>query len=194
TTVDPKDVIAFINASPNRGLFILVALYSLKAITFVIPIALLFIASGAFLPLFQAIVLTYALIAIEFTLTFVIGRRLGQEKVSEILSKNKKTRKLLSMNLEEGFLMTLMLRVVPNPSVDFISLLLSTTNVTYRTFISASLIGISPSLLTYIFIGEAIWDPLSTAYIIPFIIRVILSISTLFYYRKSPRFEKFRNN
>lgn len=101
---------------------------------------------------------------------------------------------MLSMNLEEGFLMTLILRIVPNPSVDFISLLLSTTNVTYKSFITASLIGISPSLLTYIFIGEAIWDPLSTAFIMPFIFRVILSVSTFAYYKTSPRFKKFRSN
>jgi len=191
--VDPREVITFISSSPNRGLLILIGLYSLKAVTFVIPVALLFIASGAFLPLFQAIILTYTLVAIEFTLTFVIGRRLGQERVSSFLSKNKRTEKLLSMNLEEGFLITLILRIVPNPSVDFISLMLSTTNVTYKTFIFASLIGISPSLLTYIFIGDAIWDPLSTAFILPFIIRVILSVSTFVYYRKSPRFQKFRN-
>lgn len=191
--VDPREVIAFINVSPNRGLLILIGLYSLKAVTFVIPIALLFIASGAFLPIVQAIILTYALITIEFSLTFVIGRRLGQEKVSSFLSKYKKTQRLLSMNLEEGFLMTLILRIVPNPSVDFVSLLLSTTNITYKTFILASLIGISPSLLTYIFIGDAIWDPLSTAFIFPLIIRLILSIGTLVYYKKSPRFRKFRN-
>lgn len=191
--VNPKDIIAFINVSPWRGLLILIGLYSLKAVTFVIPVALLFIASGAFLPLIQAIILTYALIAIEFSLTFFIGRRLGQEKVSSFLAKNKRTQKLLTMNLEEGFLMTLILRIVPNPSIDFISLLLSTTNVTYKTFILASLIGISPSLLTYIFIGEAIWDPLSTAFILPFIVRVILSISTFVYYRISPRFKKFRS-
>lgn len=191
--VDPREVITFINESPKRGLLVLIGLYSLKSVTFVIPVALLFIASGAFLPLIQAIILTYALIAIEFSLTFVIGRRLGQDKVSSFLSKNKKTQKLLSMNLEEGFLMTLILRIVPNPSVDFISLLLSTTNVTYKTFILASLIGISPSLLTYIFIGEAIWDPLSTAFIFPLIIRMVLSIGTYVYYKKSLRFRKFRN-
>jgi uncharacterized membrane protein YdjX (TVP38/TMEM64 family) len=189
---DPREVITFINSSPNRGLLILIGLYSLKAVTFVIPVALLFIASGAFLPLYQAIALTYALVAIEFTLTFIIGRRLGQERVSSFLSKNKRTEKLLSMNLEEGFLITLILRIVPNPSVDFISLMLSTTNVSYKTFITASLIGISPSLLTYIFIGDAIWDPLSTAFILPFVIRVILSVITFVYYRKSPRFQKFR--
>ncbi len=189
---DPREVIAYINASPVRGLLILIGLYSLKAVTFVIPVALLFIASGAFLPLYQAIALTYALVAIEFTLTFVIGRRLGKERVSGFLSKNKKTEKLLSMNLEEGFLISLILRIVPNPSLDFISLMLSTTNVTYKTFITASLIGISPSLLTYIFIGDAIWDPLSTAFILPFSIRIILSVGTFIYFRKSPRFQKFR--
>jgi uncharacterized membrane protein YdjX (TVP38/TMEM64 family) len=194
TEVDPREIIAYINESPNRGLLILIGLFSLKAVTFVIPIALLFIASGAFLPLYQAIVLTYILIAIEFTLTFVIGRRLGQEKVSSYLSKNKKTKKLLSMNLEEGFLISMILRVVPNPSVDFTSLLLSTTNVTYKTFILGSLIGISPSLLTYTFIGEAIWDPLSTAFIIPIIIRVVLSVGSFVYYKKSPRFKNIRNN
>lgn len=192
--VDPREVIAFINASPSRGLIILIGLYSLKAVTFVIPVALLFIASGAFLPLYQAILLTYALIAIEFSLTFVIGRKLGQEKVSAFLSKNKKTKKLLSMNLEESFFVALILRVVPNPSLDFISLMLSTTNISYRIFIVASLIGISPSLLTYILIGDAIWDPLSLAFIAPFIVRVSFSIGTLIYYKRSPRFENFRVN
>lgn len=192
-TVDPREVISFINASPFRGFLVLIGLYSLKAVTFVIPIALLFIASGAFLPLFQAIMLTYALLAIELTLTFVIGRRLGQEKVTRFLAKNRKAEKFLHMNIEEGFLMTLVLRIVPNPSIDFISLLLSTANLSYKTFISASLLGLTPSLLTYIFIGEAIWDPMSTAFVVPFILRLALSIGTFVYYKKSVRFEKFRN-
>lgn len=191
--VDPRDVVDYINASQTRGLFVLIGLYSLKAVTFVIPIALLFIASGAFLPLFQAVILTYALLAIELTLTFVIGRLLGREKVSKILSKNKRAEKFLHMDIEEGFLMTLMLRIVPNPSIDFISLLLSTTNLSYKSFITASLLGLTPSLLTYIFIGDAIWDPVSTAFIVPFLFRIALSIGTFAFYRSSPRFKKFRN-
>lgn len=191
--VDPRDVVDYINASQTRGLFVLIGLYSLKAVTFVIPIALLFIASGAFLPLFQAVILTYALLAIELTLTFVIGRLLGREKVSKILSKNKRAEKFLHMDIEEGFLMTLMLRIVPNPSIDFISLLLSTTNLSYKSFITASLLGLTPSLLTYIFIGDAIWDPVSTAFIVPFMFRIALSIGTFAFYRSSPRFKKFRN-
>lgn len=191
--VDPRDVIDYINASQTRGLFVLIGLYSLKAVTFVIPIALLFIASGAFLPLFQAVILTYALLAIELTLTFVIGRLLGREKVSKILSKNKRAEKFLHMDIEEGFLMTLMLRIVPNPSIDFISLLLSTTNLSYKSFITASLLGLTPSLLTYIFIGDAIWDPVSTAFVVPFMFRIALSIGTFVFYRSSPRFKKFRN-
>lgn len=191
--VDPRDVVDYINASQTRGLFVLIGLYSLKAVTFVIPIALLFIASGAFLPLFQAVILTYALLAIELSLTFVIGRLLGREKVSKILSKNKRAEKFLHMDIEEGFLMTLMLRIVPNPSIDFISLLLSTTNLSYKTFITASLLGLTPSLLTYIFIGDAIWDPVSTAFVVPFMFRVALSIGTFAFYKSSPRFNKFRN-
>lgn len=191
--VDPRDVVDYINASQTRGLFVLIGLYSLKAVTFVIPIALLFIASGAFLPLFQAVILTYALLAIELTLTFVIGRLLGREKVSKILSKNKRAEKFLHMDIEEGFLMTLMLRIVPNPSIDFISLLLSTTNLSYKSFITASLLGLTPSLLTYIFIGDAIWDPVSTAFVVPFMFRIALSIGTFVFYRSSPRFKKFRN-
>ena len=191
--VDPRDVVDYINASQTRGLFVLIGLYSLKAVTFVIPIALLFIASGAFLPLFQAVILTYALLAIELSLTFVIGRLLGREKVSKILSKNKRAEKFLHMDIEEGFLMTLMLRIVPNPSIDFISLLLSTTNLSYKSFITASLLGLSPSLLTYIFIGDAIWDPVSTAFVVPFMFRIALSIGTFVFYRSSPRFKKYRN-
>jgi uncharacterized membrane protein YdjX (TVP38/TMEM64 family) len=72
--------------------------------------------------------------------------------------------------------------------------MLSTTNISYRIFIVASLIGISPSLLTYILIGDAIWDPLSLAFIAPFIVRVSFSIGTLIYYKRSPRFENFRVN
>lgn len=189
---DPRQIVDYITASPFRGIVILVGLYSLKSVTFVIPAALLFIASGAFLPLYQAIVLTYILVTIEFTLTFLIGRKLGQETVSMFLSKNKKTKKLLTMNLEEGFLITLILRVVPNPSLDFISLLLSTTNISYSAFIGASLIGVSPGLLAYVLIGDALWDPLSTAFIVPLVIRGMLSIATLFYYKKSKRFISFR--
>lgn len=192
-TVNPSEVIDFINASASRGLIVLIGLYSLKAVTFVIPVALLFIASGAFLPIFQAIILTYALIAIEFSLTFYIGRRLGQERVSVLLSKNKRTQKLLTMNLEEGFLVTMILRIIPNPSLDLVSLILSTTNVKYKTFILASLVGVSPSLLTYIFIGDAIWDPLSMAFLVPILIRLVLSISTLVYYRTSARFKRIRS-
>ena len=186
----PEQVIHKLKHSPYIGLIVLALAYCLKSITFVIPVLLLFVIAGALLPTPIAIIFTYVLIALEFSLTFQVGKRLGSDKIRDHLKKSKAMRKLLEMDSSKAFMLSILLRFVPFLSLDLVSLLLSTTQLGLKSFLLGSLIGVTPNIMTFIFMGEAISDPTSIEFLIPVAIKVIFTGIMFLYYKKSKRFNQ----
>jgi len=130
-------------------------LYCAKALLFVIPAMLLYVSVGAVFPLWQALAVNLAGIALELMLTYGLGVFLGGEYVQKLLSGNKGGRKLLEMQDRRGFALLFTVRLLPVFPIDFAGLCFGSTRVPFWKHLLASLLGLFPRVALFTIFGEA---------------------------------------
>ena len=116
---------------------------------------------------------------ISGTISFYISRYLGRGFVEGIVGD--KFIKLDTNLKENGFKIILCLRLPPILPYDPLSYTCGLTNVSYRSFITASLIGVIPETLCYSIIADNFTSPLSPQFIIPVIFLIIAIASAAFF-------------
>ncbi|MHC1749290.1 MAG: TVP38/TMEM64 family protein [Cellulosilyticaceae bacterium] len=171
-----KDIIN--NARDNRSVAILIiwGLYALKSVLFVIPISLLYMSTGIIFSPVQSIVINAIGLIVELTITFFLGKYLGEERVKRIVEKQPKMQKLKSKKLNNNSTIFLV-RFVPVFPIDFISLILGAMGTKYWGYIVASIIGVLPRMTTFSLMGDAINNPLSKEFLIPLILLGLLGFA-----------------
>lgn len=170
---------------PNLYLHLGVALiliYSIKAFVMVIPVTFLYIAAGAVLPLPAALLATTVGLSLEFSLGYWTGHHLGREKIAQKFSRNKKMKQLLEAQ-DQTEMACFFLRLIPFP-VDPTSILLGSTGIKFSRYLIFSLLGIAPKAIPFILMGEAIDNPLSPSFLLPFAISLFLITAGLLLYRR----------
>ena len=130
-------------------------LYCAKALLFVIPAMLLYVSVGAVFPLWQALAVNLAGIALELMLTYGLGVFLGGDYVQKLLAGNKGGRKLLEMQDKQGFAMILTVRLLPVFPIDFAGLCFGSTRVPFWKHLGTSLLGLFPRVALFTVFGEA---------------------------------------
>ena len=130
-------------------------LYCTKAVLFVIPAMLLYVSVGAVFPLWQALAVNFAGIALELALTYGLGAFLGGEQVKAMLAGNRGGRKLLEMQDRSGFAMIFTVRFLPVFPIDFTGLYFGASRVPFGKHMAASVLGLLPRVALFTVFGEA---------------------------------------
>ena len=92
---------------------IVLAVYLVKALVFVIPASLVYVAVGAVLQPVLAVAVNLAGIFLEVTVTYFLGRFLGKEAVNKLLSRSAAGQKILSKNIQDKASVLLSIRAIP---------------------------------------------------------------------------------
>ena len=130
-------------------------LYCAKALLFVIPAMLLYVSVGAVFPLWPALAVNFAGIALELMLTYGLGVFLGGAYVQGLLAGSKGGHKLLEMQDKRGFAVLFTVRLLPVFPIDFAGLCFGSTRVPFWKHLAASLLGLFPRVALFTVFGEA---------------------------------------
>ena len=147
---------------------IVLAVYFVKALVFVIPASLVYVAVGAVLPPAVAVAVNLAGIFIEVTVTYFLGRFLGKDAVYRLLSRKETGRKLLAKNLQDKPAVLLSIRAIPAFPIDFVSLFYGASGSAYFRYVLLSLAGISWRVILFTLLGDAVfrWIPMDKVILI----------------------------
>ena len=137
---------------------IVLAVYLVKALVFVIPASLVYVAVGAVLPPALAVAVNLCGIFIEVSVTYFLGRFLGKEAVERLLSRNEAGRKILNKNIQGKISVLLSIRAIPAFPIDFISLFYGASGCAYGKYALFSLLGISWRVILFTIIGDAVFE------------------------------------
>ena len=174
-----NDIINFIYKYNEYIILIYLGIYCLKPFFLVIPSNVVVIIGGILFNPFIAFFLSMTGFFISGTISFYISRYLGRGFVEGIVGD--KFIKLDTNLKENGFKIILCLRLPPILPYDPLSYTCGLTNVSYRSFITASLIGVIPETLCYSIIADNFTSPLSPQFIIPVIFLIIAIASAAFF-------------
>ena len=158
------------------------AIYSLKAIVMVIPITVLYIAAGIVFSPIWAIIVTYICLGMALSIGYLSGKRLGEERVIKMISKQKTLAGFIEFRKDNLSSLCFVSRLIPLP-VELMSMFYGALKMPFATYIGMSLLGKSPYIFAYTLVGASISNPLSIEFIAPFVISLILTFIVLIVYK-----------
>lgn len=169
------DVRAVVAATGNLALAagVVLGIYLLKSVLFVIPASLIYISVGLAFDTGQAIAINFFGIAVEVTVTFLLGKFLGGAYVEKRLRGKKFADKLLNAKRKNTLSFLLVVRALPAFPIDFVSLFLGASGIGFLPYFILSIIGIMPRVILFTVLGDGIYK------YIPMEVLLLVAISAI---------------
>ena len=151
------DVGAIVAAAPSvwAAYAIVLGIYALKAVLFVIPASMIYLSVGMAFPIPVAVALNCVGIALEITISYLLGRFLGGDKVDKLLRGKKGYDKLEKFKSKGRFAFVFLLRFSSFP-IDFGSLFFGASGFAFPSYFLMSLCGILPRVIVMTIVGEVL--------------------------------------
>ena len=138
--------------------FVILGVYVLKSVLFVVPASLVYVAVGVMLPHWQAVLLNLLGIAIEVSVTYLLGWFIGSDAVYKLLSRHEKGRKLLEKDIQNKPGVIIGIRAVPAFPIDFVSLFFGASKCNFPKYLLFSVLGISWRVILFTILGSEVFD------------------------------------
>lgn len=173
---------------------LILGIYAVKSMLFIIPASMIYIYVGmAFSPL-SAIAVNFAGIALEVTLTYLLGLFLGGSYVEKRIGSKPAGQKVLSFLKDNRKVSVLLgVRVLPVFPIDFVSLFLGAVKLPFWKYFLISILGIMPRVAMFTVVGDTLYDYVPMHLIIKVIICCI-PLVMVFWIVKYIRKRKTKNN
>ena len=158
--VTPQQLQEAVSRCGSWAAFAYIGLFALLP-TFFFPVAVLALAGGLLFGLWWGSIYTFLGAILNCTLMFFLARYVGREKVEQLIQKKLSPiwqQKLSDLNSGRGFLLLVILRLIPAAPYNLINYAFGLTAMSYRTYILGSAIGIIPGTLAFINIGDKALD------------------------------------
>ncbi|MGN0552670.1 MAG: TVP38/TMEM64 family protein [Oscillospiraceae bacterium] len=168
---------------------VIVAMFSLKSLTFFFPMIVIVTACGMTAPnIWAALAINTVGIFCMMNIPYLIGKFAQREYVEKIVMKHKKMRDIIDMNMSNSIFFSFFLRIINCLPYDVVSMFLGSVGMKWKDYIIGSMLGTLPGMVCCTIMGNYIEDPLSPKFIVPAAIDVAISVccgvSYLIYARK----------
>ena len=160
TQITPAQLQALISRSGTWAAAVYVLCFTVMP-AFFFPVAVLALAGGLLFGLFWGSLYTFLGAVLNCTLMFYLARYVGRDKIEAMLQKKLSPiwrQRLSGLNSSRGFLLLVILRLIPAVPYNLINYAFGLTAMPFRTYILASAIGIIPGTLAFINIGDKALD------------------------------------
>lgn len=182
-----------INFTPDNyfiASILVIALYILKSVSIVFPVAVLYISSGMIFSPIIAIVINIIGLFAGISTMYWIGRFAGKQSIDKLVFKYKKVESLKRIGNENELFISYILRVINLLPTDIVSMILGSSSIDYKKFVVGSLAGLFPSMIAITFLGSSVLNPDSPQFIISCISVILISAISFFLYHKSVKLTK----
>ena len=182
SAVDPADIQKFVASFGPWAPAVYTALFALLPAAF-FPVAVLALAGGLLFGLWAGSVYTFLGAMINCTIMFLMARTVGYRKVKALVDAklSEKWRKRLDAAAgREGFLLLILLRLIPAVPYNLINYAFGLTRMSYRAYLLGSAIGIIPGTLVFINIGDKALDVTSPGFWVAIgLLVLLLAVTTV---------------
>lgn len=156
------------------GLFILLP-------AFFFPVAVLALAGGLLFGLWWGSVYTFIGAVLNCAMMFLLARYVGRSQVQRLVEQKLSPqwqRRLQMADGEEGFLLLIILRLIPAVPYNLINYTFGLTGISFSSYLLASAIGIIPGTFAFINIGDKTLEAGSPSFWIAIGLLVLLLVVT----------------
>lgn len=156
------------------GLFILLP-------AFFFPVAVLALAGGLLFGLWWGSVYTFIGAVLNCAMMFLLARYVGRSQVQRLVEQKLSPqwqRRLQMADGKEGFLLLIILRLIPAVPYNLINYTFGLTGISFSSYLLASAIGIIPGTFAFINIGDKTLEAGSPSFWISIGLLVLLLVVT----------------
>ena len=185
-TVD--DILSWQPENLLLAALILLLVFAAKSALVFIPIMLPQIAAGHLYSPGLAFLINLLGLVVVMTVPYWIGRRLGREKMEQLLQKYPKIQGLLKAQDDNRMAFCFMLRACAVPPADIVTMYLGATGMPFSTNVIGGVLGCLPYMVLTSVLGANIRDPQSPAFwqaLIRNVLWVVLSGRGFYLYKKN---------
>ena len=178
--VDPADIQAFVSGFDSWAPAVYIALFALLPAMF-FPVAVLALAGGLLFGLWAGSIYTFLGAMINCTVMFWLARTVGYEKVKALVESRlseKWQNRLNAAAGREGFLLLIILRLIPAVPYNLINYAFGLTRMSYPAYLLGSALGIIPGTFVFINIGDKAMDVTSPGFWVAIGLLVLLLVIT----------------
>lgn len=180
TLVTPQELQTLLQSFGSWAAIAYVGLFTLLP-AFFFPVAVLALAGGLLFGLWWGSLYTFLGALFNCTLMFFLARYVGRKQVEALIQKKLSPvwqRRLQNLNSNGGFLLLIILRLIPAVPYNLINYAFGLSAMSFGTYITASAIGIIPGTLAFINIGDKALDITSPDFWIAIGLLVLLLVVT----------------
>lgn len=161
--------------------FVLAMLIVFLVRTFIpfLSVSAICVLTGAVLPSYWALIVNFLGIIIMMSIKYFEGMKFGSGNAWKIISKNERARKIIESSGKVNKALLFALRLIPGFPLGSVSRIYGSLRFPYWRFILLSATGFAPKLLSYTFMGTNVFDPLSSAFLVPLVIALTISGASL---------------
>ena len=152
--------------------FVLAMLIVFLVRTFIpiLSVSAICVLTGVVLPSYWALIVNFLGIIIMMSIKYFEGMKFGSGNAWKIISKNERARKIIESSGKVNKALLFALRLIPGFPLGSVSRIYGSLRFPYWQFILLSAAGFAPKLLSYTFMGTNVFDPLSSAFLVPLVI------------------------
>lgn len=176
-----KDIKQFLDSLGLLAPIVYIVLFTFVPLTF-FPDSVLAIAGGMAFGLFKGTLLTITGALCGGSLAFFITRYLGQDIIKRFIKKDISI--LRKHTQEKGFLVVLILRLIPLVPFDVISYSAGLSEIKYKDFLLATFLGIIPGVAVFSNIGDKSLEAGSFKFYISIALLVLLLVVSVLLKKK----------
>lgn len=161
--------------------FVLTMLIVFLVRTFIpfLAVSAICVLTGAVLPSYWALIVNFLGIIIMMSIKYFEGMKFGSGNAWKIINKNERARKIIESSGKVNKALLFALRLIPGFPLGSVSRIYGSLKFPYWRFILLSAAGFAPKLLSYTFMGTNVFDPLSSAFLVPLMIVLTISGASL---------------
>jgi uncharacterized membrane protein YdjX (TVP38/TMEM64 family) len=182
-TVD--DIISYTPENKLMASIFILLMFFIKSLTVMFPVAIIYIVTGMIFPPFLAVLINIIGIGIGFSYSYWVGHTSTSNLKDQLMIKYPKLTQLDSLMKNNEWFITFIVRMVGIIPIDVVSIFMGSAGISFTKYLTASILGTLPILLTTTFIGSTITDPTSPEFILSLLLRVVISALSSLIYKKA---------
>lgn len=169
---------------------IIILIYAIKSISMFISLSIIYISVSIIFPWYLAIIINLIGLAVCMSIPYFIGRFSGTPFIEKIKDKYPKAGRIMEIEEENKWFFVFLIKMLGFIPNEIGSLLLGSLKIKYRIYLTAAVLGKTPSMIATTLLGANITKPGTPEFTWSIIISVLVFIGiAIVYWKNKDRFK-----
>lgn len=172
-------ILRFTPDNPWLAVLVIFCFFAMKSLTVVIPLSLLYLASGLLFSPSVAVLISIIGVCITISLPYGIGYLFGKDMIKRIQVRYPAAKKIDQFQNENRFFTCFFVRIIGCLPGDLLSMYFGACRIPYWICIAAGVTGSLLSIVTTTLLGVELHDPFSLEFLLVLIARILVTVGSV---------------